>query len=748
MFPDDKVDVVHTFDRVFGPSQCNSDVYREIGQPLVESVMKGFNGTLFAYGQTASGKTHTMMGTDREMGLIPLAVKEVFNIIENVPDREYLLRISYLEIYNENLHDLMKTPSDSYFQSLQLRENSDGEPYVQDLTEQTVCSMEAVMKAMQLGERHRHIGCTNLNARSSRSHTIFKMVIESRVRGEEEDNAVTVSHLNLVDLAGSERTAEARTTGERFREGNFINTSLMALSRVISMLSRGEHARCIKCKAILKTPTGTTTTLVCHLKRHPDAYQAYMEERQARTNTAKLKSVSMPSQPSVADSFKQKMKPTGPRAKHITKMIANFIARGMHPYSVVEEGGFVDMVAFAMPDYSVPSRTTFSRAVIPNLYESKKKEVKRKLQEIFSRGAECYSLTTDGWTSRANDSYVCLTVHVMDKDFGQHVLQPLEQATTDLSGDSYPTLSQVIPLLHCTRLILTQHSTDEAASLASSLLRSIGARFPDFKMSRLPALAMLVDPSTGLGYLPEDSVWGVFSSLSSAACRKTGQQGADEAAEYLKSPLLARTEDPLLTRILQNSLGGNAHTAIVCTVTPSSVLQTSCTLRFASSAKKICNRPVVNEVVSDSTMMRRYHREIQTLRQKMKAMEDGTLTKTLQEKDSTIESLSRKVEELERQLVWRFKRRETWGGSRPRSALPVLCMAPALPVLKPPRTADTLQPCLDLSTIEELPETTGTSATRSSTGLPDPAYNTSFEGKSCAAAATMLRKRIDLPSSC
>lgn len=427
----------------------------------------------------------------------------------------------------------------------------------------------------------------------------------------------------------------------------------------------GTSARCIKCKAILKTPTGTTTTLVSHLKRHPDAYQAYMEERQARKNTAKLKSVSTPSQPSVADSFKQKMKPTGPRAKHMTKMIANFIARGKHPYSVVEEGGFVDMVAFAMPDYSVPSRTTFSRAVIPNLYESKKKEVKRKLQEIFSRGAECYSLTTDGWTSRANDSYVCLTVHVMDKDFGQHVhalactemsnshtadnllrfiesvieewelpasgnlpiyvvtdngrnftsavarspwcgvqcfghtlqlcvsdakkevagfselcakaraivgrykrsakargrlmeiqknmqldplevvqdvptrwnsehammarlvklrvpvtvelsecetvenlnssewklmsgavkvLQPLEQATTDLSGDSYPTLSQVIPLLHCTRLVLTQHSTDEAASLASSLLRSIGARFPDFKMSRLPALAMLVDP--------------------------------------------------------------------------------------------------------------------------------------------------------------------------------------------------------------------------------------------------------------
>lgn len=96
---------------------------------------------------------------------------------------------------------------------------------------------------------------------------------------------------------------------------------------------------------------------------------------------------------------------------------------------------------------------------------------------------------------------------------------------------------------------------------------------------------------------------------------------------------------------------------------------------------------------------------------------------------------------------WRSKRRETWGGSRPRSALPVLCMAPALPVLKPPRPVDTPQPRLDLSTIEELPETTGTSATRSSTGLPDTASNTSFEGKFCVAIATMLGKGIDLPSS-
>lgn len=121
----------------------------------------------------------------------------------------------------------------------------------------------------------------------------------------------------------------------------------------------------------------------------------------------------MPSQLSVADTFKPKMKPKAPRAKHMTKMIGNFTGRGMHPYTVVEEGGFIDMVAFAMPDYSVPSRMTFSRAVIPDLYESEKGK-RRELQEIFRRGAECYSIATDGWISRAKDRYVCVTVYVMD----------------------------------------------------------------------------------------------------------------------------------------------------------------------------------------------------------------------------------------------------------------------------------------------------------------------------------------------
>lgn len=182
----------------------------------------------------------------------------------------------------------------------------------------------------------------------------------------------------------------------------------------------GNEARCLKCKAVLKTPTGTTTTLATHLKRHPDSYKTFECERQARGSAVKHKNGSKPNhqQPSVADSFKPKLKPTAPKAKQMTAIIANFIASGMHPYSIVEESGFIEMMKLAMPDYTVPSRTTFSRVVIPDLYESKKKELRKSLRDIFSSGAECYSITTDGWTSRANNSYVSVTCHVMDKEFG------------------------------------------------------------------------------------------------------------------------------------------------------------------------------------------------------------------------------------------------------------------------------------------------------------------------------------------
>ncbi|KAH7980722.1 hypothetical protein HPB49_018545 [Dermacentor silvarum] len=115
------------------------------------------------------------------------------------------------------------------------------------------------------------------------------------------------------------------------------------------------------------------------------------------------------------------MKASAPKAQQMTERIARFVARGMHPYNIVEEPGFLNIVKFAMPNYAVPSRTTFSRAIIPDLYASSKEKVQNRLGDIFASGVESLSIATDGWTSRANDSYVCVTYHVMDNDFMQHV---------------------------------------------------------------------------------------------------------------------------------------------------------------------------------------------------------------------------------------------------------------------------------------------------------------------------------------
>ncbi|KAH7936945.1 hypothetical protein HPB49_006505 [Dermacentor silvarum] len=384
-------------------------------------------------------------------------------------------------------------------------------------------------------------------------------------------------------------------------------------------------------QGVLKTLTSTTTTLATHLRSHPDLHKDYQEKRDARERPSKLKGASKASgqQPSIADSFKPKMRASAPKAQQMTKMIARSIDRGMHPYNIVEEPGFLDMMKFAMPDYAVPSRTTFSRAIIPNLYASSKEKVKKKLGDIFSSGVELLSITTDGWTSRANDSYVCVTCDVMDSDFVQHsakargrlqeiqrnmqldpleviqdvptrwnseharmarlvklrtvitvelsesdavpnlnasewklmnaavqVLKPLDHATTELPGDRYPTLSQVIPLLQCIEVVLAEHVSEggEAALLASSLLHSIKTRFPDIKMSRLPALAMLVDPRyKDVCYAERPAKQWAFTLLAMAAeetvpvdqhgtaTSETNTCSADPSGD---SPLMVRVSSP------------------------------------------------------------------------------------------------------------------------------------------------------------------------------------------------------------
>ncbi|XP_037399048.1 centromere-associated protein E isoform X2 [Pygocentrus nattereri] len=228
------------FDRVFSAEESTSQLYQDIAKPLVVSTVEGYNGTIFAYGQTSSGKTFTMMGSDHTPGVIPLAMSDVFQTIKNCPKKEFLLRVSYMEIYNETVTDLL---CDSWKRKpLEIREGNYKNVYVADLTEELVTSPEQALGWIRKGEKNRHYGKTKMNQRSSRSHTIFRMILESRERsdpmsGENADGAIIVSHLNLVDLAGAERASQTGAEGARFKEGCNINRSLFTLGQVIKKLS-------------------------------------------------------------------------------------------------------------------------------------------------------------------------------------------------------------------------------------------------------------------------------------------------------------------------------------------------------------------------------------------------------------------------------------------------------------------------------------------------------------------------------
>ncbi|KMZ64613.1 Kinesin-like protein [Zostera marina] len=237
--------VSFAFDHVFDHTFTNEMVYSMLIKSIIDAAVHGFNGTAFAYGQTSSGKTFTMNGSENELGIIQLAVRDVFNNVEMIKDREFLIRVSYMEIYNEEINDLLSLGSER----LPIHESLERGIYVSGLREDIVNCSDQVLQLIKLGEANRRFGETNMNARSSRSHTIFRMIIESSLKeqGSSDDisdaDAIRVSVLNLVDLAGSERISKTGAGGVRLKEGKYINKSLMILGNVINKLSESGKQR-------------------------------------------------------------------------------------------------------------------------------------------------------------------------------------------------------------------------------------------------------------------------------------------------------------------------------------------------------------------------------------------------------------------------------------------------------------------------------------------------------------------------
>lgn len=234
-----------TFDAVYDSSSKQRDLYDESVRPLIDSVLAGFNGTIFAYGQTGTGKTYTMQGAwmdPEKRGVIPNAFDHIFtHISRSQSDKQYLVRSSYLEIYLEEIRDLLD-PKHGTTRSLELRESPESGVYVRDLTSCVCKSIKEIEEVMNMGNQARAVGATDMNEHSSRSHALFLITVECSQPGPDGRKHIRVGRLNLVDLAGSERQTKTGVQGERLKEAAKINLSLSALGNVISSLADGRSS--------------------------------------------------------------------------------------------------------------------------------------------------------------------------------------------------------------------------------------------------------------------------------------------------------------------------------------------------------------------------------------------------------------------------------------------------------------------------------------------------------------------------
>uniref|UniRef100_A0A669DL28 Kinesin-like protein n=1 Tax=Oreochromis niloticus TaxID=8128 RepID=A0A669DL28_ORENI len=266
----------YVFDRVFPTNTTQEQVYNTCAKQIVKDVLYGYNGTIFAYGQTSSGKTHTMEGKlhdPHQMGIIPRIAEDIFNHIFAMDENlEFHIKVSYFEIYMDKIRDLLDVTKTN----LSVHEDKNRVPYVKGCTERFVSSPDEVMDVIDEGKNNRHVAVTNMNEHSSRSHSIFLINIKQE---HVETEQKLCGKLYLVDLAGSEKVSKTGAAGAVLDEAKNINKSLSALGNVISALAEGTKThvpyRDSKMTRILQDSLGgncrTTMFICCSPSSYNDA---------------------------------------------------------------------------------------------------------------------------------------------------------------------------------------------------------------------------------------------------------------------------------------------------------------------------------------------------------------------------------------------------------------------------------------------------------------------------------------------
>ncbi|KAL7641990.1 UNVERIFIED_CONTAM: hypothetical protein RMT77_007864 [Armadillidium vulgare] len=258
---------VYQFDSILKPNITQEKVYNTAAKNIVKDVLNGYNGTIFAYGQTSSGKTHTMEGviTDPHLqGIIPRIINDIFNHIYSMEENlEFHIKVSYFEIYMDKIRDLLDVSK----VNLAVHEDKNRVPFVKGATERFVSSPEEVFEVIEAGKMNRHIAVTNMNEHSSRSHSVFLIQVKQE---NVESQKKLLGKLYLVDLAGSEKVSKTGAEGTVLDEAKNINKSLSALGNVISALAEGNKShipyRDSKLTRILQESLGgnaRTTIIIC-----------------------------------------------------------------------------------------------------------------------------------------------------------------------------------------------------------------------------------------------------------------------------------------------------------------------------------------------------------------------------------------------------------------------------------------------------------------------------------------------------
>ncbi|XP_061671495.1 kinesin-like protein KIF18A [Syngnathoides biaculeatus] len=226
-------DLKFVFDHVFGERSTQYDIFENTTKGVLNSVMNGFNCTVFAYGATGSGKTHTMLGTPNEPGVMYHTMKDLFKCMDDAKEeKEFSVAVSYLEVYNEQIRDLLANEG-----PLAVREDRDKGVVVQGLTLYQPKSAENILQALDSGNQNRTQHPTDMNDSSSRSHAVFQIYLRQQDKTAMLNPNVCVAKMSLIDLAGSERASATNANGQRLREGANINRSLLALVNVINALA-------------------------------------------------------------------------------------------------------------------------------------------------------------------------------------------------------------------------------------------------------------------------------------------------------------------------------------------------------------------------------------------------------------------------------------------------------------------------------------------------------------------------------